>query len=120
MDAHPDPGLTDLFDEAIDEAVSSLPAELRDALNNLEIVVEDEPPDGQPLLGLYRGVPLSKRTSMYAGVLPDKISIFRGPLTRLAAGDVTRLRNEVKHTVLHEIAHHFGISDERLVEIDRY
>ena len=114
------PGLDDLFDEAIDEALSSLPADLRAAISNVEIIVEDEPPDGQPLLGLYRGVPLPKRTSTYSGVLPDKISIFAGPITRLAAGDADRIRREVKHVVLHEIAHHFGISDERLIEIDRY
>ena len=54
-------------------------------MSNVEIVVEDEPPDGRPLLGLYRGVPLPRRTSTYSGVLPDKISIFRGPITRLAA-----------------------------------
>jgi predicted Zn-dependent protease with MMP-like domain len=53
-------------------------------------------------------------------VLPDKISIFRGPITWLAAGDTDRLRREVRHVVLHEIAHHFGISDERLIELDRY
>jgi predicted Zn-dependent protease with MMP-like domain len=56
-------------------------------MSNVEIVVEDEPPDGQPLLGLYRGVPLPRRSSTYSGVLPDKISIFGGPITRLAAGD---------------------------------
>jgi predicted Zn-dependent protease with MMP-like domain len=120
MDASSGPGLDDLFDEAIDEAMSSLPADLRAAISNVEIIVEDEPPDGQPLLGLYRGIPLPKRTSTYSGVLPDKISIFAGPITRLAAGDADRIRREVKHVVLHEIAHHFGISDERLIEIDRY
>ncbi|HEY6575572.1 MAG TPA: metallopeptidase family protein [Mycobacterium sp.] len=120
MDASWGPALDDLFDEAIDEALRSLPADLRAAISNVEIVVEDEPPDGQPLLGLYRGVPLPKRTSTYSGVLPDKISIFGGPITRLAAGDADRIRREVKHVVLHEIAHHFGISDERLIEIDRY
>jgi predicted Zn-dependent protease with MMP-like domain len=114
------PNLDDLFDDAIDAAVNTLPAELRAAMTNVEIVVEDEPPAGQPLLGLYRGVPLPQRTSTYSGMLPDKISIFAGPLTRLAAGDDDRLRREIIHVVLHEIAHHFGISDERLIEIDRY
>jgi predicted Zn-dependent protease with MMP-like domain len=114
------PGLNDPFEEAIDDALSSLPADLRAAMSNVEIVVEDEPPDGQPLLGLYRGVPLPRRSSTYSGVLPDKISIFGGPITRLAAGDADRLRREVRHVVLHEIAHHFGISDERLIELDRY
>lgn len=116
MDARSRPVLNDPFEEAIDDALRSLPADLRAAMSNVEIVVEDEPPDGQPLLGLYRGVPLPRRSSTYSGVLPDKISIFGGPITRLAAGDADRLRREVRHVVLHEIAHHFGISDERLIE----
>jgi predicted Zn-dependent protease with MMP-like domain len=120
MEARSTPGRKDPFDEAIDDALSSLPAELHAAMSNVEIVVEDEPPDGQPLLGLYRGVPLSRRSSSYSGMLPDKISIFSGPITRLAAGDADLLRREVRHVVLHEIAHHFGISDERLIELDRY
>jgi predicted Zn-dependent protease with MMP-like domain len=114
------PERDDPFDVAVDEAVSSLPAKLLAAMGNVEIVVEDEPPGGQRLLGLYQGVPLTRRTSAYSGVLPDKISIFRGPLTRLFGADPERLHREIKHVVLHEIAHHFGISDERLVELDRY
>ena len=110
----------DLFFEVIDDALNSLPANLRAAISNVEIVVEDEPPEGQRLLGLYQGVPLPQRTSTYSGALPDKISIYGGPITRLAAGDADRLRREVRHVVLHEIAHHFGISDERLIELDRY
>jgi predicted Zn-dependent protease with MMP-like domain len=120
VDAGAGQDLDDLFDEAIDDALNSLPSELRAAISNVEIVVEDEPPDGQPLLGLYQGVPLPRRTSAYSGALPDKISIFSGPITRLAAGDIDRLRRKIKHVALHEIAHHFGISDERLIEIDRY
>ena len=76
MNARSGPGLDDPFEEAIDGALSSLPADLRAAMSNVEIVVEDEPPDGLPLLGLYRGVPLPRRSSTYSGVLPDKISIF--------------------------------------------
>jgi predicted Zn-dependent protease with MMP-like domain len=82
--------------------------------------VEDEPPPGQPLLGLYQGIPLTRRTSSYAGALPDKISIYRGPLERLYGHDPELLRRQTKRVVLHEIAHHFGISDARLVELDRY
>ncbi len=104
----------------VEEAVDSLPAELREAMSNVEIVVVDEPPHGQPLLGLYEGIPLTRRTSWYSGVLPDKITIFRGPLERLYGRDATTLRAQVRHVVLHEVAHHFGISDERLVEMDRY
>ena len=120
MDERWESGLNDLFADAIDDAVSSLPADLRAAMSNVEIVIEDEPPDRRPLLGYYHGVPLPRRTSTYSGVLPDKISLYRGPITRLAGGDADRLRREVRHVVLHEIAHHFGISDARLIELDRY
>ena len=120
MDTQSGSDVNDPFDDAIDDALNSLPANLRAAMSNVEIVVVDEPPEGQSLLGLYRGVPLPERTSNYSGMLPDKITIFGGPITRLAAGDEDRLRREIKHVVLHEIAHHFGISDERLIELDRY
>jgi predicted Zn-dependent protease with MMP-like domain len=108
------------FDEYAQEALDSLPLELRERMSNVEIVVEDEPPFGQPLLGLYQGVPLTRRGSQYGAVLPDKITIFRGPLERLYGQDPELLRREVRRVVLHEVAHHFGISDERLVELDRY
>jgi predicted Zn-dependent protease with MMP-like domain len=68
MDARSKPGLKDPFVEAIDDALSSLPADLRAAMSNVEIVVEDEPPGGRPLLGLYRGVPLPRRSSTYSEV----------------------------------------------------
>jgi predicted Zn-dependent protease with MMP-like domain len=108
------------FEQYAREALGSLPPELRDQMSNVEIVVDDEPPAGQPLLGLYEGIPLTRRGGWYAGVLPDKITIYRGPLERLYGRDPEHLRREVRRVVLHEIAHHFGISDERLVEIDRY
>jgi predicted Zn-dependent protease with MMP-like domain len=108
------------FDQAVQEALDSLPRELRDRISNVEVVVEDEPPAGQPLLGLYQGIPLTRRGSGYSGALPDKITIYRGPLERLYGWDPEVLRGQIRHVVLHEIAHHFGISDERLIEIDRY
>jgi predicted Zn-dependent protease with MMP-like domain len=89
-------------------------------MSNLEIVVEDEPPPGQRLLGLYQGVPLNRRGSYYGGVLPDKITIYRGPLLRLYGHDAELLRREAGRVVLHEVVHPFGISDERLIELDRY
>lgn len=108
------------FERLIEDAVDSLPAELRTRLSNVDIVVEDEPPPGERLLGLYQGVPLTRRSSGYSGALPDKISIYRGPLERLYGHDAELLRTQVRRVVLHEIAHHFGISDERLIELDRY
>lgn len=100
-------GLDDPFEEAIDEALSSLPADLRAAISNVAIVIEEEPPYGQ-LLGLYRGMPLPQR-GWWRGGMPAKVSIFRGPITRLAAGDADRLRREVRRVVLQELAHYFGI-----------
>jgi predicted Zn-dependent protease with MMP-like domain len=108
------------FEEYARDALDALPPDLRAQMSNVEIVVEDEPPRGQPLLGLYQGIPLTRRSSFYGGVLPDKITIYRGPLERLYGQDQETLRRQVRRVVLHEIAHHFGISDERLVEIDRY
>jgi predicted Zn-dependent protease with MMP-like domain len=108
------------FDQVVQDALDSLPRELRDRISNVEVVVEDEPPLGQPLLGLYQGVPLTRRGSGYSGALPDKITIYRGPLERLYGWDPQVLHAQIRHVVLHEVAHHFGISDERLIEIDRY
>ena len=108
------------FEQYAQDALDSLPPDLRARMSNVEIVIEDEPPAGQPLLGLYQGVPLTRRGSSYGGVLPDKITIFRGPIVRLYGHRSETLRREVRRVVLHEIAHHFGISDERLVELDRY
>jgi predicted Zn-dependent protease with MMP-like domain len=108
------------FEDSVEAAVETLPDDLRDAMSNVAIVVEDEPPAGQPLLGLYEGIPLTARTSWYAGAAPDKISIYRGPLERLYGHDPVELQRMIRRVVLHEIAHHFGISDERLVELERY
>src|SRR5262245_42379625 len=108
------------FEACVDDAVESLPGELQAFMSNVAIVVEDEPPAGMPLLGLYQGVPLTRRASSYGGVLPDKITIYRGPLERHYGASAETLRAAIRRVVLHEIAHHFGISDERLRELDRY
>jgi predicted Zn-dependent protease with MMP-like domain len=110
----------EFFEACVQSALDSLPPDLRDAMSNVAIVIEDEPPAGQPLLGLYQGVPLTKRSSAYGAVAPDKITIYRGPLERYFGGDRQRLCDEIEHVTLHEIAHHFGISDDRLREIGRY
>jgi predicted Zn-dependent protease with MMP-like domain len=108
------------FERAVQDVVDSLSPQFREAMSNVEIVVEDEPPLGRRLLGLYQGVPLTRRTQWYAFALPDMISIYRGPIERLSGGDPARLAVEVRRVVLHELAHHFGISDERLLELGRY
>jgi predicted Zn-dependent protease with MMP-like domain len=113
------------YEELIQQAINSLPADLRREIANVEIAVEDEPPPGTNYLGLYQGIPLTRRGGgyglpQYSGALPDKITVFRGPLERHFGSDRDRLAQEIRHVVLHEIAHYFGISDERLIEIDRY
>ena len=108
------------FEHVVQDALDSVPAELRERISNVEIVIEEEPPPGQPLLGLYQGIPLTRRGSNYTGALPDKITIYRGPLERLYGRDPELLERQIRRVVLHEVAHHFGISDERLIEIDRY
>src|SRR5438552_11379428 len=98
-----EPGLLDWrprFEEYAQDALDSLPSDLRGRISNVEIVVEEEPPRGEPLLGLYQGVPLTRRSSHYGGVLPDKISIYRGPLVRLYGHDAELLRRQVRRVVL--------------------
>jgi predicted Zn-dependent protease with MMP-like domain len=108
------------FEQAIQEELEAFPHDLRERISNVAVVVEDEPPPGMRVLGLYQGVPLDRRGHMYGGVLPDKITIYRGPLERLYGSDSTRLRSAIRRVVRHEVAHHFGISDARLIAIDRY
>ena len=110
----------DDFEQLVSGALDALPDDIAGLMSNVAVTVDDEPSPGQPLLGLYEGIPLDRRGPYYAGALPDKITIYRGPIERIAGGDPERLRALVKRVVLHEIAHHFGISDERLVELDRY
>ena len=105
------------FEEHVRRALESLPRDLREAMSNIEIVVEDENPEDPDLFGLYFGVPLTERGSGYAGALPDKIAIYRFPLEDEFGDDVDVLEDEIRITVLHEIAHHFGIDEDRLAEL---
>ncbi len=105
------------FEEHVRRAVESLPPDLRQAMSNVEIVVEDENPEDPDLFGLYLGIPLVERDSHYAGVLPDKIAIYRMPLEEEFGDDPDVLEDEIRITVLHEIAHHFGIDEDRLTEL---
>lgn len=104
------------------EALDALPAWVLERLDNVEIVVEERPPRDEPdLLGRYHGIPLTERHEWsYAGVLPDTITLYRRTIERDAAGDEDRIRDVVARTVIHEVAHFFGISDERLRELDAY
>ena len=109
-----------LFEQFVSDALDALPDDIASLMSNVAVTVEDEPPPGSHLLGLYQGIPWGSRGPYYAGALPDKITIYRIPIEQVAGGDPERLRALVRRVVFHEIAHHFGISDERLVEIDRY
>jgi len=107
------------FEELVGEALDSVPEPLMRMLSNVVVLVEDDPPPGQPLLGLYEGIPLTERDSGYVGVLPDRVTIFRRPILAGCASQA-QVVAEVRRTVLHEIAHHFGIDDDRLHELDAY
>lgn len=114
------------FERLVEEVLQELPDEFKNKLENVEVVIEDYPSEGLSelsrggvLLGLYQGVPLSKRTHYYAGALPDKISIFKRNVEKICSSRKD-LRRAVKRIIQHEIAHHFGISDERLRELDLY
>ena len=104
------------FGEHVRRALDSLPTELREAMSNVEIVVEDENPEDPDVFGLYLGIPLPERHD-YAGVLPDKIAIYRIPLEEEFGHDPALLEEEIRITVVHEVAHHFGIDDDRLAEL---
>jgi predicted Zn-dependent protease with MMP-like domain len=112
------------FEDLVVEALDSLPEDIATRLENVEIVVEDEPPDEfletlaaeETLFGHYHGVPITERDGNYAGVLPDKISIYRGPIVRHHQSTAL-MRDAVRTTLIHEIGHHFGIEEDRLHEL---
>lgn len=116
------------FEDLVEDALATLPREFRERLRNVEVIIQDEPtreqmqsvrvPPGHTLFGLYQGVPLTVRNGM-APLFPDRVTIFRGPLLRRYS-DPEMIRAEVRHTVIHEIAHFFGISDDRLRELGAY
>lgn len=106
-----------LFEEATERAVDSLPDHLAEAVSNVQIVIEREHPSDPHIYGFYTGVPLTERGSGYAGALPDKIAIYRRPLEEDFGHDPELLEEEIRITVLHELAHHFGIDEDRLDEL---
>lgn len=103
------------FDALVDDALDAIPEELARLVRNVVVLVEERPPPEEPqdLLGLYDGVALTERDSSWLPELPDRILIFRGPLLEMC-GSEEELVEEVRITVVHEVAHHFGIDDERL------
>jgi len=106
------------FDDAVRDALDLIPADLAARMDDVVVLVEDDAPDDDPdLLGLYEGVPLTERDGWWAaGSLPDRITVFRHPTLAVCA-TVSEVVDEVAVTIVHEIAHHFGIDDERLAEL---
>lgn len=113
------------FEKLVEDGLALIPEEIRALMNNVQIVVEDEPgeklleelnvPADETIFGLYQGVPLTERSTAYSA-LPDRIIIFRRPLLE-EFNDPLDIRREVARTVIHEVAHHFGIGEERLAEL---
>jgi predicted Zn-dependent protease with MMP-like domain len=113
------------FEKLVEDGLALIPDEIRSRINNVQIVIEDEPGNDlleelgvlpeETLFGLYTGIPLTERTSEYS-TLPDRIIIYRRPLIE-EFDDPHALRHEVARTIIHEVAHHFGIDEERLVEL---
>jgi predicted Zn-dependent protease with MMP-like domain len=116
------------FEWLVARAVADLPDEFRERMDNIDVVVQDEPTSrqlagaglrrGETLLGLYEGVPLTRRSRAYGMVPPDKITIFQNPIESRCHGEGA-IQREIQRVVKHEIAHHFGIGDARLRQLER-
>lgn len=119
-----------LFEQLVADAVDDLPPFFQERMENVELLVRPWPmradldqvglPAGFTLLGLYHGIPLTERTHGYNLVPPDTITLFQGPIEAAAGQDPQAIRAQIRRTVIHEIAHHFGISDDRLRELGAY
>jgi predicted Zn-dependent protease with MMP-like domain len=106
------------FERTVERALNGLPARLQEAMDNVAIMIQDQDDEDPELYGLYRGTPLPERSMEgYAGSLPDTISIYRRPLVEDFGEDDQRLVDEIRITVLHELAHHFGLDEEELVQL---
>lgn len=118
-----------MFERLIVEALTALPLRVREAMENVAIVIEQEPRRKKPsetgvkrhevLLGLYEGIPLIRRDSGYFGVLPDKITLFQKPIEELSGGDSNKLKKLVAEVVWHEIGHHFGLGDREISILEK-
>ena len=104
------------FEKLVDEGIRSIPKRFLEKLDNVDIVIEEESSRGSNILGLYEGVPQTKRWR-YGQVLPDKITIFKKPIERMACSEED-IKEIVKNTVWHEIAHHFGFSERKIREVE--
>jgi len=117
------------FEGLVAEALDSLPLEFQEKMQHVDVVIKDWPTSeelkraglhrGQTLFGLYDGIPLTERTTRYGLVLPDRITIYQGPI-EACCHTAEEVRRQVRQVVLHEIGHHFGISEDRLRELGVY
>ena len=116
------------FEKLVEEALGTIPANFRDAIANMAIVVEDEPSDDlleavgidppDTLLGLYQGTPLPERSATHGNNLPDVVTLFQGPIEDEAEGDPEQIVYEIGETLIHELGHYFGLSEEEIEEIE--
>lgn len=114
------------FSELVANAIDSLSKQMN-AANNVGVVIADDPTPVQreelrlrgneTLFGLYEGIPLTRRNNNYSGVLPDKITLFKGPLT-MSVSTIPELQEQIRHTLWHELAHHFGLNHDRIHELE--
>ena len=116
------------FEELVEEALREIPKRFRDEIRNVAVVVEDEPPQDvldemeidpdDSLFGLYQGTPLPERSWGHGNTLPDRISIYQGPIEDACEGDEDEIRGCIAETVIHEFGHYFGMSEEEIEEIE--
>jgi predicted Zn-dependent protease with MMP-like domain len=107
------------FEKLVEEAVAGIPGRFKKLIENVAVMVEDDPPPGRPLLGLYHGVPFKHRGPYYGNLPPDVIVIYKRPIERITRSD-EEIKNKVREVVLHEIGHYFGLEEDELREIEDY
>jgi predicted Zn-dependent protease with MMP-like domain len=118
----------DRFSELVEDALGEIPQRFRDAMQNVAVVVEDEPSldllddlgmdEGETLLGLYHGTPLPQRSWDYGNTLPDRISIYQRPIEDECGDDEDAIRDCIAETVIHEFGHYFGLNEDEIQEIE--
>jgi len=119
------PSLRRRFDELLEEILESLPDNIHEVMEEVPLIVEDEPPDylldemdidpdETDLCGLHWGIPLTERSVQHSGTMPDRMMLFRGPIIRTAGNRRSDVREQIRITLLHEIGHHFGLNEEDL------